>query len=514
MHTSENKKSLQHLLDQTGIQGHPKLLSELARLKQIVKTISCNKLEIPQDVSQIIINPTVQLINFAWKNLTFLLNSGEQITHPAPERQDEFVLVWKDPNNGTTKIKPASNEDLLVLKIVDAQITPEKTAQEGNLSVGLIDAAIYRAVIQGILLAPKSRIRRDPAIFLESESIDESFLSSDSFTLQWHITQACDLHCKHCYDRSMRSNIEFNQAIKILDDFRVFCKSRLVKGAVSFTGGNPLLYPHFLELYRAASERGFSIAILGNPSPPKQIKELLGIQRPTHFQVSLEGLPEHNDSIRGAGHFSRVAEFLKLLREFNIYSMVMLTLTRDNMEQVLPLSEMLCGLTDRFHFNRLSMVGEGANLHLPDKGKYIEFLESYVSAAEKNPILGMKDNLINILYHKKGMKPFGGCTGYGCGAAFNFLTLLPDGEVHACRKFPSLIGNISHQNIAEIYESDIAKRYRSGCNICRSCAIRPVCGGCLAIAHSHHLNIFEEKDPYCFMNTHEGSYNGYFSVRG
>jgi selenobiotic family peptide radical SAM maturase len=494
-------KTLRHLLNQTGGQVHPDLLSELARLEQIEKTTSYDKLEIPQDVSQMSINPTVQLIKLGWKNLTFLLNSEGNTSHPEPEQGDELVLLWKDPNSGTTKINPASNEDLLALKIVVEKITPEKAAQEGNVSTGLVDATLNRAVAKGILLAPKSRIRRDPAIFLESDAIDKSFLSSDSFTLQWHITQVCDLHCKHCYDRSLRSHMEFNQAIKILDDLYLFCKSKHVKGAISFTGGNPLLYPHFPELYRAASERGFSMAILGNPASKRQIEKLLAIRQPAHFQVSLEGLPEHNDSIRGAGHFSRVVEFLKLLRELDIYSMVMLTLTRDNMDQVLPLSEMLRGLTDRFHFNRLSMVGEGANLQLPDKWKYIEFLESYVVAAEKNSILGMKDNLINILYHKKGIKPFGGCAGYGCGAAFNFLTLLPDGEVHACRKFPSLIGNVLDQDISEIYESAMAKRYRSGCNACRSCAIRPACGGCLAIAHSYHLSIFEEKDPYCFMNT-------------
>jgi selenobiotic family peptide radical SAM maturase len=493
-------KTLRHLLNQTGGQAHPDLLFELARLEQIVKTTSCDKLEIPQDVSQISINPTVQLIKLGWKNLTFLLNSEEHTSHPEPEQGDELVLLWRDPNSGTTKIKPASSEDLLALKIVVEKITPEKAAQEGNVSAGLVDAAMNRAVAKGILLAPKSRIRRDPAIFLESDAIDKSFLSSDSFTLQWHITQACDLHCKHCYDRSFRSHMDFNQAIKILDDLYLFCKSKQVKGAISFTGGNPLLYPHFHELYRAASERGFSMAILGNPASQRQIAKLLAIRQPAHFQVSLEGLPEHNDSIRGAGHFSRVVEFLKLLRELNIYSMVMLTLTKDNIDHVLPLSEMLRGLTDRFHFNRLSMVGEGANLQLPDKGKYIAFLESYVRAAEKNPILGLKDNLINILHYQKGLKPFGGCAGYGCGAAFNFLTLLPDGEVHACRKFPSLLGNIFHHDFEEIYESEVAKRYRSGCNACRPCAIRPACGGCLAIAHSYHLNIFEERDPYCFMN--------------
>src|SRR4030067_1427100 len=257
-------KTLRHLLTKPGGQVHPDLLSELARLEQIVKTTSCDKLEILQDVRQISINPTVQLIKLGWKNLTFLLNSEGNTSDPEPEPGDELVLLWKDPNSGTTKIKPASNEDLLALKIVVEKITPEKAAQEGNVSAGLVDAAINRAVAKGILLAPKSRIRRDPVIFLESDAIDKSFLSSDSFTLQWHITQACDLHCKHCYDRSMRSNIEFNQAIKILDDLRVFCESKQVKGALSFTGGNPLLYPHFPELYHAASERGFSMAILGD----------------------------------------------------------------------------------------------------------------------------------------------------------------------------------------------------------------------------------------------------------
>jgi selenobiotic family peptide radical SAM maturase len=170
------------------------------------------------------------------------------------------------------------------------------------------------------------------------------------------------------------------------------------------------------------------------------------------------------------------------------------------MEEVLPLTEMLRNLTDRFHFNRLSMVGEGANLQLPDQREYFAFLESYIRAAESNPIMGLKDNLINILHYKKGLKPFGGCTGYGCGAAFNFLSVLSDGEVHACRKFPSLIGNVFQDDLTEIYDSERAERYRAGCNACSACEIRPVCGGCLAIAYSHSLNIFEEKDPFCFMD--------------
>jgi selenobiotic family peptide radical SAM maturase len=192
--------------------------------------------------------------------------------------------------------------------------------------------------------------------------------------------------------------------------------------------------------------------------------------------------------------------FLDVLRVLGVSSMVMLTLTSENIDQVLQLAEVLRGKTDTFHFNRLSLFGEGANLKMPDARHYRSFLKSYLDAARNNPIMGIKDNLINIIRRDQGLPHFGGCTGFGCGAAFNFVTLLADGEVHACRKFPSSIGNINQRSIAEIYDSGQARRYREGASACRSCSIRPVCGGCLASTNSHGLNVFEDKDPFCFMD--------------
>jgi len=272
-----------------------------------------------------------------------------------------------------------------------------------------------------------------------------------------------------------------------------------VRGQVSFTGGNPLLFPDFMEVYRAASERGFTLAVLGNPVTRESIENLIAIEPPVYYQVSLEGLPEHNDYIRGHGHFERVLDFLNVLRRLEIYSMVMLTLTKENLSQVLPLAEMLRSRADLFTFNRLSLVGEGTTLKLPSKSDYMAFLEAYSEAAKHNPVIALKDNLINITRHQNGLPVFGGCTGYGCGAAFNFMCLLADGSVHACRKFPSPIGNILHNSLGELYDSDSARRYRSGSRACSPCSLRPVCGGCLAIAYSFGLNVFEERDPYCFI---------------
>ena len=322
---------------------------------------------------------------------------------------------------------------------------------------------------------------------------------TSSFVLQWHLTHACDMHCKHCYDRSNLRVIRLDGALSILDDVTAFCADRDVRPSITLSGGNPFFYPWFFDLYREIIERGIRICILGNPVPTEQLDRLVEIGAPAYFQISLEGLEEHNDCIRGDGAFRRALDFLPMLRERGIRAPVMITLTRDNMDQIIPVGELLRDRADRVTFNRLSQVGEGAALGLPDIEEYGRFMVDYMVARESNPTLGYKDNLFNIIRYELGMKLTGGCTGYGCGAAFNFLVLLPNGDVHACRKFPSPVGNILRSTFGEIYDSDEATRYRRGCTDCDGCPIRAKCGGCLAITSGHGLDPFKQRDPHCFM---------------
>jgi selenobiotic family peptide radical SAM maturase len=478
----------------------PDFLPDLARLEWALYQAGSGLVEEDPDPDRMIINPTLRLLLLSFNHLASMVQVPGKEESIVPEPGDELVLVWRNPGKGKAMARTAREDDLLVLKIVLEEVASEEAAAAGGVSPAAIEEALDRAATEGLLIAPRSKIRREPVAYPQDIVWDREFLESPTFTLQWHITQACDLHCKHCYDRSQRSPLTWEQGLKILRDLDRFCREKRVRGQVSFTGGNPLLYPRFNELYRAAVELGFGTTILGNPSSRKQLREILAIGEPHFFQVSLEGLREHNDWIRGPGHFDRVMEFLEVLKELNIYSMVMLTLTRDNMDQVIPLAEALRDRADSFFFNRLSQVGEGANLQVPGREEYAAFLEAYLLAAEKNPVMGIKDNLINILHQQKGIPLFGGCAGFGCSAAFNFITVLPDGEVHACRKLPSKIGNVLENSLLEIYESETARRYRGGTEACGACPIRPVCGGCLAVAYGMGLDIFKERDPYCFIS--------------
>lgn len=475
----------------------PAFLPDLARIEFIVSLTSLQ--DIPSDfrTDQVCVNPTLSLVVLNWQGLAAFFHPEKGL--PAPVAGEEILLVYIDPASRELTVSAGAKEELLAIKIVVEGLDKKEIVRRGNTSLALLDAAIQRAFSKGLLFKPRTTLRRDPAVFASGVNILQEFQLAEAFTLQWHLTQACDLHCKHCYDRSSRATLFLAEAIAALDQLYDFCQARHVYGQVSFSGGNPLLHPQFLEIYREAAVRGLMTAILGNPTTPAMLDRIKTIQEPEFFQVSLEGLEEHNDYIRGEGHFRRVMHFLEDLQEAGIYSMVMLTLTRDNLDQVLPLAEQLRGKVDLFTFNRLSATGEGAQLRTPGRREYLDFLRSYLAAAPGNPCMAMKDNLINIIRTNAGQEPFGGCGGFGCGAAFNFVALLPDGEVHACRKFPSPIGNLRRQSLADIYDSEAAQRYRFGPSECRGCRIRHVCGGCLAVISSQGLDVSHDRDPCCFV---------------
>jgi selenobiotic family peptide radical SAM maturase len=471
---------------------HP-YLTDLAAIELARHQVGNEGIPVPGSMQVRSINPALELLPVQWQGLPeFIAGQTE-----APVLGDEWVLVYKNPGTEEILIQAATAHDLLALKIVSERLTSQEAAEEGCITVGVIDDILTVATLKGLLLVPPSALIREEG-FSPKSLVDSHFLSSPTFTLQWHITQSCDLHCRHCYDRSDRVAMELEQGLQVLDQLYAFTRSHHVFAQVTFTGGNPLLYPHFNTLYQEAVDRGFMTAILGNPMPRKRIEEFVSIRMPEFYQVSLEGLREQNDCIRGTGHFNRTLEFLDLLRDLGVYSMVMLTLTRANKDDVLALAELLRDRVDLFTFNRLAMVGEGAALASVEAEEFPEFLQNYLQAAEKNPCMGVKDNLFNLLCYQQGRKVGGGCAGYGCGAAFNFLSLLPDGEVHACRKLPSLIGNLFHQSLEEIYHSAQAKQYRQGPVSCQGCEIRPVCGGCPAVAYGYGLDIFREPDPYCW----------------
>jgi radical SAM protein with 4Fe4S-binding SPASM domain len=79
------------------------------------------------------------------------------------------------------------------------------------------------------------------------------------------------------------------------------------------------------------------------------------------------------------------------------------------------------------------------------------------------------------------------------------VALLPDGEVHACRKWPSPIGNVASSSFNDIYFSAKAKAIRRGSAACRTCKLKKSCGGCPAVVFGRGLDPAKDRDPHCFL---------------
>lgn len=469
---------------------HPPWLPEMARLELLCHRSRQAALPHREALSTRCLNPTLELDTFSWRNLPQILTSrtAEDLAQVVPG--SDLVVAWQEPLNGGLQCESATPEQVLAIKLLAEEISPEEAAKAAGVTVGIIDNLLEAAVRSGILLQPPSQLCRT----------NDPTAAAEVFTLQWHLTQSCDLACKHCYDRSSRADFPFERALTLMQELREFCGQRFVRPQVTLTGGNPLLHPRFFDLYQAAADHGLLIAILGNASDRATLERMAAIQLPVYYQVSLEGLEQHNDKIRGLGNYRRTVDFLKLLTELGIPNLVMLTLTRANLDQVIPLGRALTGIIGGLAFNRLALFGEGAKLALPSYDEYQAFLNAYVAALPDVPVLALKDNLLNSVFEQQGRPLFGGCTGFGCGAAFNFLSILSDGEVHACRKLPSPLGNILEQPLETIYDDELSARYRAGSTACTGCSLRPVCGGCMAVTASFGLDPFTAKDPYCLRN--------------
>lgn len=72
------------------------------------------------------------------------------------------------------------------------------------------------------------------------------------FVFQWHITDACDQRCTHCYIYGEDRRKEPETAspadlVRILDKCLAFCDQMNMRPSFCITGGDPLLHPDFLS---------------------------------------------------------------------------------------------------------------------------------------------------------------------------------------------------------------------------------------------------------------------------
>ncbi len=124
--------------------------------------------------------------------------------------------------------------------------------------------------------------------------------------LELQITSSCNLKCRHCY-LGDHEDKELSPAVvkNVLKEFE-----RMQGLRVLITGGEPLLHSRFNEINEMLPDFFMRKVLFTNGLLLK--KDLVGLLKVDEIQVSVDGLEEAHDRLRGAGTFSKAMASIKL----------------------------------------------------------------------------------------------------------------------------------------------------------------------------------------------------------
>lgn len=337
------------------------------------------------------------------------------------------------------------------------------------------------------------------------------------FPIQWHITDTCDQRCRHCYIYAEGAppiaSMPYETCKRVVGQIEELCESIDATPYVYLTGGDPILHPDFWRLMGLLSDRGMRIAIMGNPFhlTPEVCARMrkLGCVK---YQLSLDGLRETHDGFRKPGSFDATLEAIPLIREAGMWAAVMCTVSSANAAELPALIDLVAELSvDVFAFGRYCPTsGQRAEEFHMEPLAYRELLLSCQRRIADQRRRGAttyyqkKDHLWRLLeWEQESFVPPADVDAHvfhdGCHVGRGHLTILPTGEVYACRRMASPVGNVTDETLATIYHGKRMDDYRDIGRLekCAACPLHGWCRGCPAVAFGYTGNR-HAPDPQCW----------------
>lgn len=325
----------------------------------------------------------------------------------------------------------------------------------------------------------------------------------EKFILQWHISEICNLKCKHCYQEKHKPEaLEYEQLISILDQYKELLKKENKKGHINITGGEPLCCPFFfklLDIFKKDKEL-YSFSILTNGTLiNEEIAKKIATYNPEYVQVSLEGDKKVNDYIRGEGVYKKVAQAIKYLKKQKIFVSISFTATKINYK----LFPKVVKYAEKYHVDNvwsdryIPLNSENEKNLIMDLNETKDYLE--LMAKEKKRLI-KKNSKTHVSTYRALQFQKTDEIPYHCTAAKSLLTVMENGDLVPCRRMPIVVGNLTKDNMYKLYkESPILKQIREEIipDECNLCDLSVFCQGglkCLTYAIYKDLN---HKDIGC-----------------
>ena len=360
------------------------------------------------------------------------------------------------------------------------------------------------------------------------------------FLVVWNYTNACNLRCKHCYQRAGKMSSDelgLEERLNIVDQL---VDNDVV--ALAFSGGEALLRDDFWEVARHASREGLylSLATNGTLLTKDVVRRLMdvGIE---YYEISLDSVdPSKHDAFRGvSGAWERTVTGIRnVVAQDGAYSCIANTITSENygeLEDLVALSKKLG--VDRTLFFNFIPVGRGKDIididlppdvredvlqqmykHLSGQS---EKFEVFTTAPQLSRVCMMNSQKGIMSIAHFGAAEFSDKVGLlaeyigGCGAGRMYSAIQPNGIVTPCVFLPIPVGDLRSESFIDIWKNaEVMQSLRERHDLkghCGTCEYQNVCGGCRARAYAY-FNDIKAPDIGCINNLQ--TYNELKNISG
>ncbi|MEF2175669.1 MAG: radical SAM protein [Candidatus Absconditabacteria bacterium] len=302
------------------------------------------------------------------------------------------------------------------------------------------------------------------------------------FYIQWHITEVCNLKCKHCYVNKNNYELSFEEITKGINNVLVPVGNWVDGIDICLSGGEPFLYPYLEELllylksYKKINKIMFTTnGTIINTNLLKKHKEFIG-----NIQISLEGSPKNNDIIRGKGVYKIIEKNVKLLKGMGFEISINMTINKINIGDIdSVISFCLKNNVDYFAVTRMIPIGEDNSIK-----NFLLSNEELLKVYQKLKFASEKYKGLKISFGEPLWQSFDNDIGIPCSVGLNGIAILTDGTIYPCRKLDISIGNFLNDNFTEMwFKSSVLNQIRQN-----------KCIGCRAMAYALSGN-YLAKDP-------------------
>lgn len=267
----------------------------------------------------------------------------------------------------------------------------------------------------------------------------------------FELTARCNLRCKMCLIRiDEKRMVELGGRERTAQEWIDIAQEALEAGTIGLllTGGEPMLRPDFVEIYRAIAQMGFMLTLYTNATliTPK-IMEVLKAYPPHRIGITTYGAsPETYEKVTGnAKAYKRMIEGVEQLRQLPSKLTIRTTLIKDNIEDLDKITEWALSFGKDVDFNVSRIVTKPVRGGVADvescrltpeenvemiKERNIHFIvKPFQKFIKENPHIKKSSKNAMERHEKTDLK----ATLYGCEAGMNSYTITWDGKLIGCQ---------------------------------------------------------------------------------